>query len=315
VPAIVGISWMTTTVAPHHRGVAVIESVDERLQRLQAELSVELTSELGRRVISQSSIRELCQHYHSLRFTTPPLHKATIPVTGATSPAAAAIATVTAPTTSSTTGNGVIPMATVASPHHGGHGDDHEHVLDDASLLSTPLFSASHRADVWRVLLGVHNKDDQRMAEWDRSLTLPNQSVIAMDCHRTRANDPSLQGSDRVRLEAILTFYCKSRGVTYKQGLNEVLCPLLVCMRSSSDSSLFNCLYALVAKFLPSIFADAQFESLRCLFRHFRILLSYHDPILAHYIEDEAAILPVSSFFLTFTVAFDHSVVSGFVQL
>ncbi len=30
------------------------------------------------------------------------------------------------------------------------------------------------------------------------------------------------------RVVAILTFFCKSRGVSYKQGLNEVLAPLML---------------------------------------------------------------------------------------
>ena len=33
----------------------------------------------------------------------------------------------------------------------------------------------------------------------------------------------------------------------------------------------------------------------RCIFRHFRLLLNFHDPILGYFVEDQSSILPVNA--------------------
>ena len=98
----------------------------------------------------------------------------------------------------------------------------------------------------------------------------------------------------RQHLTLLLDVYCRSRNVEYKQGLNELLLPLLVLCEESQDATLdscYNLFYALIHRFLPSIFSHSDFESLRCLFRAFRLLLLYFDPQLAAHV-DRSGILP-----------------------
>ena len=45
---------------------------------------------------------------------------------------------------------------------------------------------------------------------------------------------------------SVLTFFCKSRGVQYKQGLNEVIAPIL--MLKVSNATAFGIMAALVDK-------------------------------------------------------------------
>ena len=47
---------------------------------------------------------------------------------------------------------------------------------------------------------------------------LDNQSVVRADAERTRGNDHL----DKDLVELVLTKYCKSNNIKYKQGLNEV---------------------------------------------------------------------------------------------
>lgn len=69
----------------------------------------------------------------------------------------------------------------------------------------------------------------------------------------------------RDELELILLFYCHSRSVGYKQGLLEVAAPIFICLKQSgySNGIIYNAFYALINKFLPSIFNDQAFQSLR----------------------------------------------------
>ena len=75
------------------------------------------------------------------------------------------------------------------------------------------------------------------------TLNLPNQRVVKMDAQRTRADLPMFECEEtRERIQRILTYYCKNREVEYKQGMNEVLAPIVMaallerkCMEDGVD--------------------------------------------------------------------------------
>ena len=118
--------------------------------------------------------------------------------------------------------------------------------------------------------------------------------LIHRDVCRTRVGVTRIKPEYRQHLSLLLDIYCRSRGVEYKQGLNELLLPLLVLCEESQDATLdtcYNLFYALIHRFLPSIFSHSDFESLRCLFRAFRLLLLYFDPQLGTHV-DRSGILP-----------------------
>lgn len=52
-------------------------------------------------------------------------------------------------------------------------------------------------------------------------------------------------------IEEVVTFYCKSRNMSYNEesGWTELLAPLVALGFSKAD--LFNCLYMLLAKYIP----------------------------------------------------------------
>jgi hypothetical protein len=86
-------------------------------------------------------------------------------------------------------------------------------------------------------------------------------------------------------LSKLLTFYCKRRGVRYKQGLHEILVPFMMLTEEEGrlkESEVSNLFYAFILKFLPHIYNDEDFNSLQCSFKIYRLLLQYHDPDLCN---------------------------------
>ena len=145
--------------------------------------------------------------------------------------------------------------------------------------------------------------------EGHQAETIAQEKLIHRDVTRTRPHDPRLLPEYRSGLTLLLTFYCRSRGVAYKQGLNEILTPLLIMAHESAAAApsppaaaaagppsspldvSYNLFYSLISRFLPAMFADSDFENLRCIFRSFRLLLLYFDPVLARHV-DSHNILP-----------------------
>jgi len=141
------------------------------------------------------------------------------------------------------------------------------------------------RADVWQLLLGTENKDRFLLDDSirDTKQDLENQRVIKVDAQRTRADVKLFKTDDVQDLVArLLTFYCKRKGIKYKQGLNEVLAPFILLRQDPPlpEGTIFNMFYAFVEKFLPHAYVHEDFHALQCTFKLFRMLLLYHDPEL-----------------------------------
>jgi hypothetical protein len=79
--------------------------------------------------------------------------------------------------------------------------------------------------------------------------------VIRSDCRRTRAN---VFNEEEIRiLEWILTCYCEKQGITYKQGMNEILAPFLILSRKGlSPDDVYSYFTRFIEKLLPSVFKD-----------------------------------------------------------
>lgn len=152
-----------------------------------------------------------------------------------------------------------------------------DHIVDGDPDTGTGVFAFRKRRDTDSVLKAADSTD------WIR--------VLRCDLSRTRTDSDLFKGNVRMHadMELILTYYCISRNVAYKQGLNEMLAPLLV-LRSNSglDPSFaltYLSFYAIINKFLPSIYDDDRFESLQVILRLFQKLLLYHDPVLCAFLD------------------------------
>ena len=214
----------------------------------------------------------------------------------------------------------------------GGGGGPKLSEIPDSVLIECPLIQPAWRVRLWKLLLGCANKDETLIAQHlqmhplgeggeqftaegieegegeddavahsqrrsekagHQAETIAQDRLIHRDVTRTRPHDPRLLPSYRSSLSLLLTFYCRSRGVAYKQGLNEILTPLLILTQEQGAplDVAYNLFYSLIQRFLPSIFSDSDFIGLRCIFRSFRLLLLYFDPQLALCV-DQHDILP-----------------------
>lgn len=89
----------------------------------------------------------------------------------------------------------------------------------------------------------------------DTELDLVYQRDITMDVIRTRSNTLTLE--EKTLLEQLLTFYCKTEKVSYKQGMNEILAPFLLLNRHNIPLHIcYTCFKNFVAKFIPTLFVD-----------------------------------------------------------
>jgi hypothetical protein len=81
-------------------------------------------------------------------------------------------------------------------------------------------------------------------------------------------------------MELVLSYYCKTRNIRYspEQGWTELLLVLASLQMSRAD--LFNCFYAMLAKYIPR---DCKADGRP--FHLFRLLLLYHDPGLCSFFD------------------------------
>ncbi|CAK4166682.1 unnamed protein product [Aphanomyces euteiches] len=165
------------------------------------------------------------------------------------------------------------------------------------------------RGRVWKELLcpgGIKAElqwETISMMEQDDS----NQRVIRADAPRTRSKDFPSDSRETIErsLVQMLTFYCKSKNIRYKQGMNEVLAPFLLLRMASpewTDSIVYQCFYTFIDKFLTNVYSDREFRSLQCSMRLLRLLLQYHDPVLCAHLDqhDMTPELYVTPWFMTF---------------
>ncbi|KAG7457409.1 hypothetical protein JOB18_029432 [Solea senegalensis] len=142
--------------------------------------------------------------------------------------------------------------------------------------------SAQHRAKTWKIALNVSGKGDT-LASWDGVFDLPEQTLIHNRCQQLidqlglSEEESSSIVSD---VESVITFYCKSRNITFSPELSwpHLLKPLLGLLLPRSD--LYNCFYAIMNKYIPR----------ECVpngrpFHLFRLLLQYHEPELCSFLD------------------------------
>jgi hypothetical protein len=147
------------------------------------------------------------------------------------------------------------------------------------------------RAEVWQAVLGVKRRPDA-IGTWDGPLDCDNQVLIHSDCLdqakliTADSDEGKMHEQTAAMLEEVITFYCKSRNVTYTEdcGWVELIRPLAALNFVKGD--LFNCLYVLLAKYIPR---DCRAGGRP--FDLFRLLLLYHDPELCS-ILDTRKLLP-----------------------
>uniref|UniRef100_A0A671TCX6 TBC1 domain family member 23 n=1 Tax=Sinocyclocheilus anshuiensis TaxID=1608454 RepID=A0A671TCX6_9TELE len=138
------------------------------------------------------------------------------------------------------------------------------------------------RAKLWMIALNVSGKGDS-LSSWDGALDLPEQTLIHSRSQQIidELGLPVEEGLDLVSdVESVITFYCKSRNVTFTPDLSwlHILKPQLGLQLSRKD--LYNCFYAIMNKYIPR---DCVAKGRP--FHLFRLLLQYHEPELCSFLD------------------------------
>ena len=118
-----------------------------------------------------------------------------------------------------------------------------------------------------------------------------DQNVIINDSKRTRVRESSLVPGFMKILEEILTFYCNTKKIDYKQGLNEIFGPLILIkykMKNFKLINVFNFGEAFIDKFLPNYFYENNVYSLKSSISLFVLLFKYHEPSVYNYLDSLA---------------------------
>ncbi|SPQ97902.1 unnamed protein product (mitochondrion) [Plasmodiophora brassicae] len=155
----------------------------------------------------------------------------------------------------------------------------------------------------------VQAGDDGRMGSWKTSLCArpilrraassssgppvpkdANQKAwmktMFQDLVRTRADE--ICSEARGVMSEILLKYCKTRNIAYKQGMNELLAPLVLLFYSDTDShrnDILSMFSAMLDRFLPGFYDDDDFKALAIMFDKFGQLILYHLPKVSRQLE------------------------------
>ena len=136
-------------------------------------------------------------------------------------------------------------------------------------------------------------------------LTQTNQRVIRYDCERTRGNISYFRNAEvRQAMEALLTVYCESHSVLYKQGMNEILA-VFAFLKCSGSLQTWTQVYGMFTKFIDTycsfMFVDEDFAYLQKVCVHYRTLLRYHAPSLCSKLDGHGIVpeLYVTPWFIT----------------
>ena len=140
------------------------------------------------------------------------------------------------------------------------------------------------RLIIWETFLYNISSPSRKNSDSDILCSLlerEDQNIIKNDCKRTRVKESPLVPGFKKILETFLTYYCSSKEIHYKQGLNEIFGPLIL-LRYKFKSLKFSKIYDLgevfIDQFLPNYFYEKDLYSLQSSLGMFLILLKYHEP-------------------------------------
>uniref|UniRef100_A0A4W6DZW0 TBC1 domain family member 23 n=1 Tax=Lates calcarifer TaxID=8187 RepID=A0A4W6DZW0_LATCA len=152
----------------------------------------------------------------------------------------------------------------------------------ERGIIQVQEHSVQHKAKMWKIALNVSGKGDS-LSPWDGVLDLPEQTLIHNRSQQLidQLGASEEEQSDMVSdIESVITFYCKSRNITFTPELSwpHLLKPLLGLQLPRSD--LYNCFYAVMNKYIPRDCVPNGRP-----FHLYRLLLQYHEPELCSFLD------------------------------
>lgn len=169
------------------------------------------------------------------------------------------------------------------------------------AIISAKLADPVVRTAFYAAILGVrlrgagHHHLSEAVASC--GLDLANARVLRLDAERTRQELEGFRSDEvKLRMNKLMTFYSKAASTPYRQGLNEVLAPIMTLRQLPTstgdlgdlpDGAVYSMLQRLVATFLSAAYSadDGEFVALQCSLQFVRLLLLFHEPQLARVLD------------------------------
>ena len=115
-----------------------------------------------------------------------------------------------------------------------------------------------------------------------------DQKIIINDAKRTRVRESKFMPGFQKILEMVLTFYCDTKKIHYKQGLNEIFGALILMqykIKGLKLLNIFNFGEAFIDRLLPNYYYETGIYSLKSSQSLFVLLLKYHEPSVFNYLD------------------------------
>lgn len=111
--------------------------------------------------------------------------------------------------------------------------------------------------------------------------------VVWNDIERTRVRERKVMPSFKDYAGKIIVFYLQQNGISYKQGLNEIVGAFLMIKYNlqMSFTRLYTIFCCFMDKFLPNYYNETEFYSLQSSLSLITILLKYHDAEVFNYLD------------------------------
>lgn len=79
-------------------------------------------------------------------------------------------------------------------------------------------------------------------------------------------------------VELLLTFYCKSNQIKYKQGLNEIVAPFILLKSKTllGMNKIYNLFSLFINRYFSNYYHESEFFTLQSSLGLIRLLLKYH---------------------------------------
>lgn len=136
------------------------------------------------------------------------------------------------------------------------------------------------RATRWTNLLKIdkHSLNKLSSLSPDYPLDHSDQAIIHSDCEDIQNHLPMFEESElRIYLELLLTYYCKTKKISYVSGMHEVLAAFFL-LGFSGIKTVYSAFDIFLKKMMPGVFVDPS--TLDPTFKIFHHLLMYHEPLL-----------------------------------
>ena len=122
------------------------------------------------------------------------------------------------------------------------------------------------------------------------NLSYKDERIVVNDCDRTRTKEREGSTEFVQLLKKLLIYYCKYNDIDYKQGLNEILGPLLL-LKTKFDitiPNILNIFSCFIDSFLTNYYHEPELYAFRSSVSLLTLLLKYHDPTLFSLFENSS---------------------------